>query len=431
MHADDYDYSFSFAGAGRIHSLKDVYYSQVAHYFKQNGRISTLGLAQILLMLNQTVIDIVLSLFFVALGVLIAFHIEGDIKNISWIKLFYIYFLLLVVTPAFGQSYLWTNSASIYLAGVVMILIYCVPYRKVLYDHMNGGVTEKPLAQNIFLFLWMLLMGFLAGNSNENMSVGLITIVIAYLTIFLIFKVKLHAWMYGIGNIGGFLALILSPGNQRRLDSAGGINFLAIPKRFILVAALFFDNMGYFVIALVVIIAVIYLYFRKPRESILAFFKSLSPLGFVYFFGMLGSVFSMIVLPFFPSKAWSLAVALSIITLFSFGKEIERRMVQKNYKIILITTIAAMAVFLGVYSDAYFTIKSDNAWNNVRLSLIQEALENGDKSVKIPAIVDYNKWTPYEGSGELSWDSSAWPNKAIARYYGLDEVIREDNPNSY
>ncbi len=91
-------------------------------------------------------------------------------------------------------------------------------------------------------------------------------------------------------------------------------------------------------------------------------------------------------------------------------------------------TITIITIFGGVYLNAFFTIKSANAENNIRLEMIENAVKNREKSVKIPSLQYYNKWCVYEGSGELSWNSNDWPNASIARYYGLDEVIREDNP---
>lgn len=430
MHADDYDYSFSFAGTGRISSLQDVFYSQMAHYVKQNGRISTLGLAQILLMLDQNVIDVVLSLFFVLLGVLIAYHIEGAFKKINCIELILIYSMLFLFTPSIGQSYLWTNSASIYLGGVLFILIYLIPYRKVLENRSEGKCQKKGLVSEVFLFVWMLICGFLAGNAGENMSVGVSASVIAYLAVFAIKKIKIRPWMLGIGSFLGLFALLISPGNHRRVDSVGGINLLAVPKRFILVTALFLDKMQFFIIAISVVAAIIVFYNKRKEKDIKSIFEVLPISVYIYFLGALGSVYSMILLPFFPIKAWSFCVSFLIITLLILLKVISKQLLNdKNCGVVVVCMVVLVLTCGGTYTDAFFTIKSAYAENKARLATIQNAIVNGDDTVKIPALINYmdNKYCIYEESGELSWNPNEWPNTAIARYYGLKEVIREDN----
>lgn len=434
MHADDYSYSFSFMTGERLKTIVDVFYSQIIHYQQLNGRISTLGLAQILLMLKPLAIDSFLSFSFVTLGVLIAFHIDGSLKNINWLRLTYIYMALFFFTPAFGQSYLWINSAAIYLCGVIMILLYLMPYRKLLSDSENGKCLKKidNIPFNIIMFIIMTILGFIAGNSQENMSVGLATMVIAYLIIFYYKKIKIKPWMLGIGNLVGLIALLFSPGNQKRLGAAGGIDFFYIPKRFILVSALFLEKMWYFFLALALLILVLVIKNKIEKNIFITVLKYLPIDFYIYFWGTLASVYSMIVLNFFPGKAWSSCVTFSLISIMILVKKIIPVInVSNNIRSFNIITITIIIIFGGVYLNAYFTVKSANAENNVRLELIENAVKNGEKSVKIPSLQYYNKWCVYEGSGELSWNSNDWPNASIARYYGLDEVIREDNPNNY
>lgn len=432
MHADDYDYSFSFYNGERIHSLKDVLYSQISHYQVQNGRIATLGFAQILLMFNATVIDIILSVLFVLLGLLILYHAYGFIWDNSYLKLALIYIALFVFTPSVGQSYLWTNSASIYLGGVVMILIYLIPYRMVLRNVELGREQRRGFVYNIVLFIWMLFMGLIAGDTNENMSAGLLFAVIGYLIVFRIKKIRIQPWMLGIGNLLGMIAMYFAPGNQKRVSNAGGINIWGIPKRLILVTALFLEKMWFLILILSVVIAVIVLFYRTKDLDIKALLLTFPAQGYVYLIGALASVYSMILLSFFPIKAWSFCVAFSIIVLVSFANELKSLIDNpKSKRLIGVALIAIILVFGGIYTNAFFTVKSANYENDKRLAIINEAIKNGEDSATIPAILDYNKYTPYEGSGELSWDSSEWPNKSIARYYGLKEIIRNDNPYYY
>jgi hypothetical protein len=432
MHADDFDYSFSFMTKERNRTIVDVFYSQITHYQILNGRISTLGFAQLLLLLDQKTIDVILSFLFVLLGVLVLYHIEGRVRNISWVKLMYVYIMLFMFTPAVGQSYLWTNSAAIYLGGVVMILLYLIPYRKVMADYTDGLEQKRGVIYNAAMFIIMLLLGFMAGDAGEAMSAGVLFTVLGFLVYFRLKKIKIQPWMLGMGNILGLVALIASPGNQKRVSGVGGIRLFLIPKRFALVSALFFEKMQFFIVLGTLIIILAYVINRKANTKVLEYLKSLPGCGYIYFLGALASVYSMILLPFFPSKAWSFCVAFLIIVLFTLGKEFENYIFSDKYKkVVAITTAVIVVTFGGIYMNAFFTVKSANFENDKRLVLINQAVENGEDTVTIPAILDYNKYTPYEGSGELSWDPSLWPNTSMARYYGFKEVIRDDNPLHY
>ena len=83
-----------------------------------------------------------------------------------------------------------------------------------------------------------------------------------------------------------------------------------------------------------------------------------------------------------------------------------------------------MLLFLFI-SQGYLDIKNVNRSFSLREKTIVEAINNGEKEVKLDAIVGYTPYSCYEIFGDLNYDSSIWPNTAIARYYGLDLIAKK------
>ena len=82
--------------------------------------------------------------------------------------LFCVFALLWVVTPAFGESFLWLVGSCNYLFGILFILAALLPVTKALdsdFAPMAGWKT-------VLYFLLCLL----AGWTNENNSVALVVI---------------------------------------------------------------------------------------------------------------------------------------------------------------------------------------------------------------------------------------------------------------
>ena len=197
------------------------------------------------------------------LGVLIFYHgTDRRLKeNVS--LLFFIYCALFVLTPAFGQSFLWLTGASNYLYGIELILFYLIPYRFII--KTKDERQEKSLYLTIAKGIGMLFLGLLAGWTNENTGIALIVMVFSYFIYYKMRKIKLKSWMIcgWVGNIIGYALLLLSPGEWLRLDSTGKVSILYALKNIIYISFKLVEYLGPLLILFTVM--VFYIFIPKCR----------------------------------------------------------------------------------------------------------------------------------------------------------------------
>ncbi|WP_195955504.1 DUF3329 domain-containing protein [Clostridium saudiense] len=423
LYADDYSYSFSFMNGNKINSIKDIILSQKEHYLNMNGRSIVHIIAQFFLYYEKSFFNFFNTIFFIITIVIIYFHSYGSLKNINLKWIVSIFFMLWIITPNFGQSYLWITGASNYLYGILIILIYLIPFRIA-----NNSIKSKNkgLVINILLSALYLLLGIIAGWTNENTGVALICIIILYLISYKISKKRIKSWMiWGlIGNIIGFLLMILAPGQSKRLENAGGIGGISIIiKRSIFITIDFMKYMTPLIIILSILL--IYYYFNnKNKMSIINMIEDLK-IGIIFFIATLASIYSMIMSPSFPERAWSGPVILFIISLGNIFYKIE---FDKKFKILIITTISIVCIlFCTSYIDAILKLRQTKLLVNQRVLKITSQKDKDNSSITIPDIIGYSKYDCYTSYGDLSDNSTEWPNTAIARYYNVNSIEKENN----
>lgn len=220
LFADDYSYAFSFSTEERMTSVSQIFNSQIGHYKNMNGRSITHSLAQLFLILGDDVFNIINVFSFLLLIYLIYYHACGSLKNFSLTRLSIIAMLLFLCCPAFGQSFLWITGAANYLYGILIILCVLLPYRR----QTKINRTNTSLLYEIIMAIVYLLLGVIAGWTNENNSIAMIIIIVGYLVFFYSKSIKIHGWNITgcVGAIIGCSIMLSSPGTAHRLEVAGG-----------------------------------------------------------------------------------------------------------------------------------------------------------------------------------------------------------------
>jgi hypothetical protein len=138
-------------------------YQRISNQFTNwNSRIGE-QLAILFLGFDKTIFDILNSLAFICLALITVRFGIGEIKRISIVRLtFYtsltlmIYFVFL---PALGESVFWLTGSTNYLWGLVIFLLFLIPF---------FHIFETPKEAEQRLPLYYLIIGFLAGMTNEN-----------------------------------------------------------------------------------------------------------------------------------------------------------------------------------------------------------------------------------------------------------------------
>lgn len=167
--SDDYSYAIE---VRRAKSLWDLVKQQYGEYLSNSGRIIGQFHVRLSLVADKWVFNIVNSLMFIALVLLI----YGNIRRK---KRYDIFVLLLIITflwrfaVSFGQTMLWICGACNYLWGSVIILGFVTFYRYFL-CHADKIKHQPAVAAVAFLF------GVAAGWCNENTSGGGLMLVLLF-----------------------------------------------------------------------------------------------------------------------------------------------------------------------------------------------------------------------------------------------------------
>ena len=412
LFADDYSYSVSFANGERITAINQIPNSLFSHYFSINGRLVTHFLAQFFLFLGDSVFNIINTVAFLLLIFLMYYHSIGSILKIKKLWLVIIPSLFFIVSPSIGQSYLWITGAANYLYGIIIILLFLIPYRRQL------TVSKKV---NYFLeivyTLVMLIFGLIAGATGENISVAGIVGVVCFIIAYKLKHIKFRIWNFSglLGMICGFIFILFAPGTQNRLEGAGGVGgIFSILKRIIFISANTVEYLWPIIFIGILLIACL-----KGKYNIKELFIS-NYSTIIFFITTVISIYSMVLSPEFPSRTWSGPVILSIITLGNFYC-CNKFIVNKKINAIKIISTALLIIlsFSSIF-NGYFVLKNSNTYFKERVKTITECQ---DENIYVPTITSNSKYACYENGGDLSSDPTMWPNTSIARYYSKGKII--------
>ena len=415
LYADDYSYTYTFAvteGKYRISNLYELFLSQLNHYQVMNGRTVVHTLAQLFLMWGKPVFNVLNTAAFVALGCLIYRNGYGKSGELRPAVLFCVFALLWVVTPAFGESFLWLVGSCNYLFGILFILAALLPVTKALdsdFAPMAGWKT-------VLYFLLCLL----AGWTNENNSVALVVIFLCCVIWLLATKQKIPVWLW-VGLIGsaiGCLLLLLSPGEATRLANAGGFGGLRtwIHRGLsITVRLLAYLGTELGVSLLLLIKGVMD---KRPVKGLLK--------PGIFFLAGLASTYSMVMSPQFPTRTWSGPVvffAVAAVALWRWAEPEPEP--DTNYRIFKrVVAVFAVLAIAGTYVWAAPDLNETRHAVTLREQHIAQELSAGHRDVTLSPIHGQTKWNCYQKYDDLNDDPAQWPNTAYAMYYGLDSVSK-------
>lgn len=413
--ADDFTYSFVYNEDRSLQNLGDVFASQYNHYFLWGGRAVVHALGQIFLLLGKSVFNVVNSLGFVLLSLLIYLHINCFQK--TRVSLFVgINLLLWIFAPAFGESTLWVIGSANYLWGMLLVLAFLLPFR--LYA-VRQNVMQNHM---VFHVIWMFLAGVLAGWTNENTGAGLLAILVLMMAYFWINKLRIPKWSVSglLGALVGYAAMILAPGNYVRATYFENKDSLltTLINRAVRHTKSMYEY--FFVLLLIFAVCLLLVYCQKRSDRARAIGSSL-----IYFTGFLASVYSMILSPAgFPMRAWFGPLVFLILALGPLAVHLEQTssLVRPVSALLLCVFLPLFAVsFRGAYRDINRTYEE---WQD-RIAVIEQEKANGNREVRLSPIAAKSKYNAMYGLTDVKDNPKYWVNRDIARYYGLDAVYKK------
>ena len=405
---DDYSYTFNFVTKARIASFADIFQSLGIHYTNVNGRLPVHFLAHLFLWLGKGVFNVVNTLSFAGLVTLIYFHAFGGLRPFrpyAWLAAFWGLWLL---TPAFGESFLWVTGASNYLYGILLILLFLIPYRRLIdADKPANKAWYAPLA---------LLGGVLAGWTNENTAGALVIVLLCLLLWRLIEKKSVPLWFYAglIGCVAGLALMVLAPGELSRLGNEGGAGGLA--DYIWRAGVVTYKLVRYLWPGIAVWLGLLVCFLRRRQAAK----RLIVPL--IFLLAGLASAYAMALSPTMPDRVWSGPVVYLLISTLSLWRASgELCLVSARLRIAAVTLCAALAV--TAYALNAPAVAASAAAFDAREADAAAQLAQGKRALTLSPVCGSGR--PFDAAEvpfDITPDPGHWLNGALAHYLGADSV---------
>lgn len=415
--AEDFDYHYIFADDGRkitgerIESIADIVTSMKVHYHTMNGRIVTHSIVQFIMMIDKKpIFNVVNSIMYVIFSLLMYKHCIGKSKKQSVLIFLFVNLSVWLFVEQWGMTTVWLLGSVNYLWMSTFRLLYLLVFRLYAEDGEDKFSFLKAVA--------MLPLGFIAGNSSENMGAALVGVTVLFFIFYKIKKYKIKPWIFTafIGLVSGYALMFFAPANRVRIAETEdkGFSFaqrlVSIPSNAILfLAPLVF--VGIFLLILI-------LNYKKEKNI---------GVPFIYFLGAFGATAVMFAISIFPSRAW---FGIIVYLILSDGILLKQAIeIRKN---IFRQATALFAVFCCVwtlmnYVKAYQSANEFmNCWNE-RIEYIEEQKAEGNYDLKFSHLQQMNKHAPLYSWTDIGRSENDPQHISIAQYFGLNSVDWDGN----
>lgn len=416
--SDDYFYACEVRQAN---SFWDLVKQQYGEYLSNSGRVVGQFNIRLSLVFDKQVFNLVNSVMFVALVLLMYGNIRRKKKYDIFVLLLLITFLWKFAVD-FGQTMLWICGACNYLWGSVFILGFITFYRHFL-NHPERIKHRVLLAAGTFFF------GVLAGWCNENTSGGGMLLVLLFGLNFYLAERKqgrkgIHSFMITgfLGMCCGFLGMISAPGVRSRSavmsedEYTGVVGLLSrIYKITINIRELFFT---------VIMITVIVLVLLVLQKKLCGFKQLRSNETVLFLIAAAATCYALALAPTPMNRAYfGAGIFLFIACIQGIIDVADQELVIKAAKYGLVSVLCVWLFF--TYLDNLVNLARIYREENERIMLIREdkADPNGDGIVVVPKLREEFK-NPYTTAydSDLEDDKDYWINLFYEIYYDVGNI---------
>ncbi|MBE6612173.1 MAG: hypothetical protein E7632_06755 [Ruminococcaceae bacterium] len=401
MLVDDFTYSFSFVDGSPIESAADIFPSIAAHAEKMNGRHTAHFFAQLFLLLPDFLFEIVNAAIFTAGLCLMARICDRKLRLWMILLLFGFHWLF---EPAFGEVNLWLDGACNYLWGYVICLLWLSPYFAAI-----DRLRPAPIGLRIAL----IPLGFVAGGWNENASAA--SIFMAALLICAVLyvhrRVGFELILALVGAIGGFLTMALAPAESK--NKIVELTFDLLRDNFVIATKMLAQMAPLFILYAVLITLAVML-----DADGAAICKSV-----VLTLGALASNYIMIFASYYHSRSAAFtAVLLSIACTMLLGALSEkggRRLAACTLSVTMLLTAYFVIIGMDDMARSHDAVMADAEY-------LAECRDTGVREATLTVITAETKYSAVKELKYIDiYDPDTWPNRNMARYYGLDAIYGE------
>lgn len=415
---DDYNYAFIFNSSTRIDSFTDLFKSVGIFYLHWGGRFLPQFIGQLLIWFGKPWFAVLNGLMLFILSYFIyksCFTSKNEKINFS--KILFIFIVIIVTVPIPNETLFWQMGSINYMWMMTLSVIYICPF-------LLTFLSIRKIEDNYKTYSYVIIFGFLAGLTNENIAPFIVFANIVYIAYKFIIKEHIYKWnILGLlSSIVGCCLLMLSPGNSERqtaeIHTYGIPDNLSVKFKNIFLPTLkdvFFKQYKLLIILLIItFITFIILKGIKNKHLILATLLTLA------------AIFSNLIMLFPSTYSQRSAFGGSIFMIMALVLLISQ--IKFNTKVTNIIYIASFLIFtiisVKVFVPATKIALDYNSLYQDRIDYVLEKkseniLDLKVKSIKIPS----NKYLILY---DITNDSNSIYNRMFCRYYEINSIITFD-----
>lgn len=391
-------------------SPKDIWQNGIHDYFYQNSRFIGQLIARTLANLPQFFEALLESIAFILLIWLIVrlSTQREETPQTHFVKFLFVVLGIFLFTPGFSNVYLWRPGAGNYLWLMLIDLAYIY-----LFLRLRARTSELIL---------LCIVGFIAGTTNENTVGGIIIITLMYWLCGRVDRPKILAIIF---NIGGYLILLLGPGDHVRAKNTNPqflkLSFFGkIETNITDVNNFVMNNLMWLIVVFIVLFSIsllVYQSFEFHRNA----YDSL-----IWFIAAILTWYVLLLSPGSPSEPQSYFGGF-ILMLISCSKLIRWTSVKQgsfvNAIMLSLMLLLTFFTFISVSNGFVDSYRTDKAIAQ-RNSTIISAKKQGKKTCAVSPLSYYgkSKYSMFYWQFDISKDPSAWPNQAVAHHFGIEKV---------
>jgi hypothetical protein len=421
---DDFLYHFVYTGAwpsrylNEYHNLWDFVSAVYTHMSIWNARMTSIIFEILAMQIPKTLFNILNSLIFVLVGLLLNILVSGRKAFLKPIHLLLTFLLMWFFLPGIGTTVLWVSGAANYLWPTVVIICFFLPFR------FDMG------SKNDWIGFGLFVLGLFAGLTNE---VGGATAVL----VALLFTVYNYRKSHGagvltqaagvLGALVGFITqLSLSSGSAETQNYGQATGFIQH------LSAVVFGTIHYSGFLLLAIFVLILLLFLRRQQMDNAV-ESLSVMGLFFSGAGLLGCGAIMASPITPARLWFASNILFIIALLMLIEAWQELRLQ-SFKTMFPLIIAMLGVgFVVIPSYAYNLKDIQNSYQYFysAQAIARDAKNKEQTIARVPGMpITTNPYNAYDGTPYLvasDHPQKEWANTWFAKYYGLTRVYLDNS----
>lgn len=395
------DYCMSIGRQGENISVLKCFVEASNKYFTWGGGVLNFFLQYFFASQKDYVFDIANTVMFLVLVNILYFFAVGTYKKLNIATLITILFILCVITPAFGQVFLWMVGSIAYLWMFTIGLLALIPLRLQMEE-------EQPIMKNPFACIFWGVFCLISGWTGPSISAALVAM---YLLKILFYR-KAFFWeicsLIGCGLGSSFL--LLAPGNAIRASSEGMVLYDNIISHFI---ALFVHTFEWNSFLPLILFALIILGLKVVNCSKTIFF-------FIAGFCLIH--FAMIAAPYYSDRVRIGPLLFGTMLCSHLVYKISYDTIRKR----IVLLVACVFMVLGIM-QAFLKNKFDiMCFYNDSIQRENFVIDQRNKGIYDVIVSDpYNAISTYNGAysiDNLNQDPDSWVNVSYAHYYGIHSV---------